>query len=94
MYWSIMDGADYNRQFIRMHFRGRDPVKDKFITSNIHTETPMVFVMDPKVDLGTKFIPLQRYSNNLYFTISQSQFQPERTNLGYVYSRTKWLQSE
>lgn len=54
----------------------------------------MVFVMDPKVDLGTKFIPLQRYSNNLYFTISQSQFQPERTNLGYVYSRTKWLQSE
>ena len=54
----------------------------------------MVFVMDPKVDLDTKFIPLQRYSNNLYFTISQSQFQPERTNLGYVYSRTKRLQSE
>ena len=60
-------------------------MKDKFITSNIHTETPMVFVMDPKVDLGTKFIPLQRYSNNLYLTISQSQFQPERTNLGYEY---------
>ncbi|KAM7437563.1 hypothetical protein ABFA07_012832 [Porites harrisoni] len=48
IYWSIMDGADCNRQFIRMHFRGRDPVKDKFITSNIHTGTPMVFVMDPK----------------------------------------------
>ena len=84
-----MDGADCNRQFIRMHFRGRDPVKDKFITSNIHTGTPMVFVMDPKVDLGTKYIPLQRYSNNLYFTFFQSQFQPERINLGYVYSKTK-----
>ena len=64
------------------------------ISLNIHTGTPMVFVMDPKVDLGTKFIPLQRYSNNLYFTIFQSQFQTERINLGYVYSRTKWLQSE
>lgn len=89
-----MDGADCNRQLIKMHFKGRDPVKDKFITSNIHTGTPMVFVMDPKVDLGTKYIPLQRYSNNLYFTIFQSQFQPERINLGYVYSKTKWLQSE
>ena len=70
-----MDGADCNRQFIKVHFRGRDPVKDKFITSNIHTGTPMVFVMDPKVDLGTKFIPLQRY---YYFSksISTRKNQP------------------
>ena len=46
-----MDGADTNRQFIKVHFNGRDPVADKFITTNIHTGTPMVFIMDPKVNM-------------------------------------------
>ena len=46
-----MDGADTNRQFIKVHFNGRDPVADKFITTNIHTGTPMVFIMDPKVNV-------------------------------------------
>ena len=45
-----MDGAYTNRQFIKVHFNGRDPVADKFITTNIHTGTPMVFIMDPKVN--------------------------------------------
>lgn len=44
-----MDGADTNRQFIKLHFKGRDPVADKFITPNIHTRIAMVFIMDPKV---------------------------------------------
>lgn len=46
-----MDGADCNRQFIKIHFHGRDPVKDHFVTTNVYTGTPMVFIMDPKVDL-------------------------------------------
>ena len=46
-----MDGADTNRQFIKVHFNGRDPVADKFITTNIHTGTPMVFITDPKVNI-------------------------------------------
>lgn len=44
-----MDGADCNRQFVKLHFNGRDPVADKFIATNIHSGTPMVFIMDPKV---------------------------------------------
>ena len=44
-----MDGAEINRQFVKLHFNGRDPVADRFMTANIHTGTPMVFIMDPKV---------------------------------------------
>lgn len=44
-----MDGADCNRQFVKLHFNGRDPVADKFVTTNVYTGTPMVFIMDPKV---------------------------------------------
>lgn len=47
-----MDGADCNRQFIRLHFHERDPVADKFIVPNIHTGMPMVLIMDPKVDIA------------------------------------------
>ena len=46
-----MDGADCNRQFIKIHFHGRDPVKDHFVTTNVYTGIPMVLIMDPKVDL-------------------------------------------
>ena len=44
-----MDGADCNRQFIKIHFNDRDPVADQFVTTNVYTGTPMVFIMDPKV---------------------------------------------
>ena len=44
-----MDGADCNRQFIKMHFSERDPVEDQFVTTNVYTGTPMIFIMDPKV---------------------------------------------
>ncbi|KAJ7370716.1 hypothetical protein OS493_030472 [Desmophyllum pertusum] len=43
-----MDGADCNRQFIKLHFHDKDPAEDKFVTYNIYTGTPMVFMMDPK----------------------------------------------
>lgn len=44
-----MDGADCNRQFVKIHFKDKDPVEDKFVTHNIYTGGPMVFIMDPKV---------------------------------------------
>lgn len=44
-----MDGADSNRQFIKLHFHERDPVQDNFVTANLYTGRPMVFIMDPKV---------------------------------------------
>ncbi|XP_044179618.1 uncharacterized protein LOC122961098 [Acropora millepora] len=48
IYWCILDGAECNRQFVKLQFNGRDPVADKFIATNIHSGTPMVFIMDPK----------------------------------------------
>ncbi|XP_078384405.1 uncharacterized protein LOC144666868 isoform X1 [Oculina patagonica] len=48
VYWCVMDGADCNRQFVKIHFKDKDPVEDKFVTHNIYTGGPMVFIMDPK----------------------------------------------
>ena len=49
IYWCIMDGADVNRQFIKIHFKGKDAAKEKFMAENIYTGNPMIFIMDPKV---------------------------------------------
>lgn len=50
VYWCILDGADCNRQFIQMHFKDKDPEESKFVSKNIYTGGPMIFVMDPKVN--------------------------------------------
>ena len=49
VYWCVLDGADCNRQFIKIHFKNKDPADSKFVTSNIYTGCPMIFIMDPKV---------------------------------------------
>ena len=49
MYYCILDGADVNRQFIKMHFEDCDPVENKFVTKNPFNGEPMVFIMDCKV---------------------------------------------
>lgn len=51
IYWCLLDGADVNRQFIKLHFKDQDPVEKKFVVENIFTGNPMVFIMDPKVTL-------------------------------------------
>ncbi|CAH3123779.1 unnamed protein product, partial [Porites lobata] len=48
IYWCLLDGADVNRQFIKLHFKDQDPVEKKFVVENIFTGNPMVFIMDPK----------------------------------------------
>ncbi|XP_068680449.1 uncharacterized protein [Montipora foliosa] len=48
IYWCILDGADVNRQFIKIHFKDTDPAERNFMTHNIYTYNPMVFIMDPK----------------------------------------------
>lgn len=45
----VLDGADCNRLFIKMHFHNKDPVDSKFVATNIYTRGPMIFIMDPKV---------------------------------------------
>ena len=49
IYWCILDGADCNRQFVKIHFGDTDPVEKKFIARNMYTKDPMIFIMDPKV---------------------------------------------
>lgn len=49
VYWCVLDGADCNRLFIKMHFHNKDPVDSKFVATNIYTGGPMIFIMDPKV---------------------------------------------
>lgn len=43
------DGGEANRSFIKMHFKGKDPVKERFTTINPYTRMPMVFLLDPSV---------------------------------------------
>ena len=45
----MLDGADCNRQFIRLHFKDKDPDERKFVYRNIYTGDPIIFIMDPKV---------------------------------------------
>ena len=45
----MLDGAEVNRQFIKLHFKGSDPADVNFTTHNIYTGEPMVFIVDCKV---------------------------------------------
>ena len=49
IYWCVLDGAECNRQFVKLHFKNKDVVEEKFVTCNIYSGPPMVFLMDPKV---------------------------------------------
>ena len=49
VYWCVLDGADWSRQFVKMHFHDKNPAKQKFAATNIYTGGPMMFIMDPKV---------------------------------------------
>ena len=51
MYWCVLDGADCNRQFIKLHFADSDPVAAKRVTRNPYEGESMVFIMDCKVSL-------------------------------------------
>jgi len=46
-----LDEADCNGQFIKLHFKNKDPAESKFVTTNIYTGGPMIFAMDPKVKI-------------------------------------------
>lgn len=63
VYWCILDGADTNRQFVKIHFADVDPAEKFFTTNNIYTDDPMIFIMDPKVMYEcVKFVWLFRCS--------------------------------
>ena len=41
--------GEANRSFIKMHFKGKDPVEERFATTNPYKRKPMVFLLDPSV---------------------------------------------
>lgn len=41
VYWCVLDGADWSRQFVKMHFHDKNPAKQ-------YTGGPRMFIMDPK----------------------------------------------
>ena len=45
----ICDGADSNRQFIKIHFPKSNPRDLNFTGHNMLTGDPMIFMMDAKV---------------------------------------------
>ena len=50
IYWCILDGAEVNRQFIKLHFNGESEAGEKkFTAQNVYTGEPMVFMMDSTV---------------------------------------------
>jgi hypothetical protein len=50
VYWCILDGAEVNRQFIKLHFKDEKEVIDnKFVAPNMSTGGILVFMLDPKV---------------------------------------------
>lgn len=49
VYWCILDGAECNRQFVKLHYQNKNPVESKFVARNFYTGGPMIFIMDPKV---------------------------------------------
>ena len=57
VYYCILDGAEVNRLFIKLHFADvTEAIKDKFMTPNIYNgNCPMIFIMDPKVKLSHPF---------------------------------------
>ena len=64
IYWCILDGADCNHQFIKLHFQ-EDPADSYYTTRNACTEEPMVFIMDCKVNASpTLLITNFEYRSN------------------------------
>ena len=57
VYYCILDGAEVNRQFIKLHFADvTEAIKDKFMTPNIYNgNCPLIFIMDHKIKLSHPF---------------------------------------
>lgn len=50
IYWCILDGAEVNRQFIKLHFKDEaEAIDHNFTALNVYTGEPFVFMMDSKV---------------------------------------------
>ena len=59
--YCCLDGSETNRSFIKLHFKDKDPVVEKFTITNPYTRSPFVFFMDPEVILDIKGLPYKHF---------------------------------
>ena len=83
VYWCILDGADVNRQFVKLHFEGEDEaVEKRFTAQNLYTGEPFVFMMDTKVN------NLKKETKGLNLTLAVcAKKRPHQTFLSFDYIR-------
>ena len=49
VFYACLDGSEVNRNFVKLHFKDDDPVKQSFTIRNVHARRPFIFMMDPEV---------------------------------------------
>lgn len=49
VFYACLDGSEVNRNFVKLHFKYDDPIKQNFTIRNLHTRRPFIFMMDPEV---------------------------------------------
>ncbi len=71
IYWCILDGAEVNQQFIKLHFYGENEAMEKnFTAHNIYTGE---FMMDCKVSIMfpvALFVPFMQYNITFWYILA------------------------
>ena len=93
VYLCILDGADVNRQFVKLHFKA---VEKRFTAQNLYTGEPFVFMMDSKVNNlnnETKGWNLTSLKLNPYFMYLEYtlDFVANHINKNYKHYKFFWL---
>ncbi len=47
--YCCLDGSTVNRAFVQLHFKDKDPVREKFATINPYKINNFIFIIDPDV---------------------------------------------
>ena len=49
VFYCCLDGSETNRSFIKLHFKNKDSIEEKFTVVNPYNRKPFVFFVDPEV---------------------------------------------
>lgn len=82
VYWCILDGAEVNRQFVKLHFQGEDDAVEKnFTAQNPYTGEPFVFMMDSKVvNIKKKQLSVLSCNTSIKFYESKCPLSSHKNN--------------
>ena len=57
--YCCLDGSSVNRSFVKLHFKGKDPVAEKFTVLNPYTREKFLFIMDPEVSFSRNYCTIR-----------------------------------